>query len=423
MSLAERFRAIRSFTETLCAGLETEDYVIQASQEASPVKWHLAHTTWFFERFVLREFAPGYIDVDPAYGYLFNSYYETVGPFHERPRRGTLSRPTVREVYLYRRSVTEAVYELLKEADASASSDNALGSRIELGLQHEQQHQELILMDIKAAFWANPLRPALYHVASRSKQRSAATAAHPRTTRWADFAEGVVALGHEGDGFAFDNEKPLHRVLVGRHRLGSRLVTNGEYLEFIDGGGYRRPELWLSEGWSAVKAREWSAPQYWERDGASWWIMTLFGMQRLDESEPVAHVSYYEADAFARWRGVRLPSEAEWERAAKGTEVRGNLLESALLHVAPAAGRDGLEQLYGDLWEWTQSPYASYPGFKPLEGSLGEYNAKFMCNQHVLRGGSFATPLSHVRASYRNYFPPDARWQFSGLRLASDLIS
>ncbi|WP_049623537.1 ergothioneine biosynthesis protein EgtB [Frateuria defendens] len=402
---SERYRGIRRRTLALCGGLSAEDMMVQSMPDASPAKWHLAHTTWFFEQFVLGRKA-GYRPYRPAWHYLFNSYYQSVGPMHARPERGLLSRPSLDEVLDYRRQVDEALSALL---DGDAAQDMA--PLVELGLQHEQQHQELLLTDIKHAFWCNPLKPAC----APSAGEGGAGASLP--LRYVAGREGVAGIGHLGAGFAYDNETPRHRVWLAPHALANRLVTNAEYAAFVHDGGYREPSLWLSDGWAAVQREGWARPLYWEADLAS--EFTVAGVRAIDPHAPVAHLSYFEADAFARWAGARLPTEAEWESAAEPLPVAGNLLDQAPKLPAAAQG-EGLQQLYGDLWEWTASPYVGYPGFRPLSGSLGEYNGKFMNGQWVLRGGSCATPREHIRASYRNFFPPHARWQFAGLRLAQD---
>ncbi|MGN6236178.1 ergothioneine biosynthesis protein EgtB [Dyella sp.] len=404
--LLPRFQAIRQRTVSLSAPLSAEDLMVQSMPDASPGKWHLAHTTWFFEQFVLSR-RPGHAPRRPEWMVLFNSYYQSVGPMHARPRRGLLSRPSLAEVLEYRRYVDEAVSEQLSTGD-----DPELATLVELGLNHEQQHQELLLTDIKHALWCNPLLPA-YSEPSRGPADAPAA-----PMRWVAGREGIVEIGHAGGGFTFDNETPRHRALLQPHALAHRLVTNAEYLAFVHDGGYREPGLWLSDGWATVQAEGWEKPIYWQPDLAS--EFTLHGVTALDPAAPVCHLSYFEADAFARWAGARLPTEAEWESAAAALPVRGNLQDSGHLHPQPAPGDEGLLQMFGDVWEWTASPYVSYPGFQPLPGSLGEYNGKFMNGQWVLRGGSCVTPCDHVRASYRNFFPPHARWQFAGIRLGHD---
>ncbi len=381
--------------------------MLQSMPDASPGKWHLAHTTWFFEQFVLGR-DPSYRSIDAAWNFLFNSYYQSVGPMHARPQRGLLSRPSLEEVRGYRRVIDDAVRELLVRDD-----DPVLQSLVELGLHHEQQHQELLLTDIKHAFWCNPLRPA-YHGAPAPS----VVAKQTGPLRFMDGREGIVEIGHRADGFAFDNETPRHRTLLQPHALASRLVTNGEYQAFVREGGYREPGLWLSDAWSLLQREGWQQPIYWEADLAS--EFTLAGVREINPHEPVCHLSYFEADAFARWAGERLPTEAEWESAAEGVPINGNLQDEGRFQPRAASGAEGLQQLYGDVWEWTASPYVSYPGFRPLPGALGEYNGKFMCGQWILRGGSCVTPSDHLRASYRNFFPPHARWQFAGLRLGRD---
>lgn len=384
--VADRYRQIRVATETLAAPLSPEDCQVQSMPDVSPTKWHLAHVSWFFETFLLVPHLPGYKAFDPAYATLFNSYYVGVGDRHPRPERGLLTRPSLDEVRAYRRRVDEAMLQLV---ESPLPSDVA--SLVELGLQHEQQHQELILMDIQHVLSCNPLEPAY-------DQRAAA----PEPTKvqdWLSFPGGVYEIGHDGSGFAFDNEGPRHRIWLEPFSIADQLVTAGDYLHFIDDGGYRRPELWLSDGWTTVETQGWEAPLYWRRDKGRWTRFSLQGRGPVDSGEPVLHVSYYEADAYARWAGRRLPTEAEWE---------------------VAGCRGALRQLYDRGWQWTASAYAPYPGFRPAEGAVGEYNGKFMVNQMVLRGGSLATPQGHSRASYRNFFPPAARWAFSAVRLAGD---
>jgi ergothioneine biosynthesis protein EgtB len=409
-ALTRRYGDVRQLTERLCEPLAVEDYQLQSMPECSPPKWHLAHTTWFFETFVLAEHEPCFRPHHPQFRYLFNSYYEAVGDRWPRPARGLLSRPTVAEVSAYRRAIDGRVAELI----ATVSDDGlpTIAPLIEIGLNHEQQHQELLLTDLKHAFGLNPLRPA-YSLAEFGRSSGAA----PRAVEWQVHPAGVRWIGHHGDGFAFDNEGPRHRVFVNAFAVASAPVTAGEYLAFIESGGYRQPTLWLSDGWAARVQHGWEAPLYWDRGDEGWAVFTLYGQRPLDPAEPVCHVSYYEADAFARWAGARLPTEAEWETAVAGRDVSGTFLDSGRFHPAPV---DGGAAFFGDVWEWTASPYAAYPGYRPAGGALGEYNGKFMCNQLVLRGGSCVTPAGHVRPTYRNFFPPDARWQFSGLRLAND---
>lgn len=422
--LAVRYDAVRTATRALTEPLELEDYGLQSMPDASPAKWHLAHTTWFFETFVLARHAASrgleHRPFHPRFGYLFNSYYETVGRFHPRPQRGLLSRPTVAQVQEYRDHVDLAMTELL----ARGVSDE-MAAVIEVGLQHEQQHQELVLTDLKHGLGCNPLRPIYRAAAPAAAQGSDHPSALPQ--QWLEHEGGLVDVGHTGLGFGFDNELPRHRVYLRPFAIASRLVTCGDYLEFMADGGYERAELWLSAGWDVVQRLGWEAPLYWERESASdpWQLFTLHGLQAIDAAEPVCHVSLYEADAFARWRDSRLPTEAEWELTCGAQPIAGNFAESRAFHpraLVPSTSpaRLGLEQAFGDVWSWTASAYSPYPGFRPLPGALGEYNGKFMCNQLVLRGGSCATPASHMRASYRNFFPPEARWQFSGLRLARD---
>jgi ergothioneine biosynthesis protein EgtB len=407
--LAARYRAVRAATERLRAPLSAEDCAVQSMPDASPIKWHLAHTTWFFETFVLERSGAPHRPFDPSYRFLFNSYYNAVGPQHTRAERGLLSRPGLEEVLRYRAAVDE---QLLAWLEGGRAEGSPLLPAVEVGLHHEQQHQELILTDLKHALGGNPLRPAYRSLADPR-------AAAPPPLRFERFPEGVREIGHAGGGFAFDNEGPRHRALVPAFELATRCTTNGEYLAFLEDGGYERPELWLSDGFAWQRAEGVRAPLYWERDGAGWRTFSLGGMRPLRLEEPVTHVSYYEAAAFAEWAGARLPSELEWEVAATGAEIEGNFAESELFHPSPASGT-GLVQRFGDVWEWTRSDYAPYPGFRPAPGALGEYNGKFMCNQRVLRGGSCATPASHIRVTYRNFFPPPARWQFSGIRLARD---
>ena len=403
------YAAVRAQSEALCEPLATEDYVVQPIVDASPPRWHLAHTTWFFETFLLKPFAAHYQPFDPAFEYLFNSYYNGIGNQFPRPLRGTLSRPTVADVRRYREHVDAAMQPLLQREDANVQS------RIELGLHHEQQHQELLLTDIKANLGLNPLKPA-YRAAGEFPVEAAPPLA------FESFGAGLAEIGAAGAGFCFDNERPRHRVWLDDFALANRLVTNAEYAAFIDDGGYDAPALWLSEGWAWRSEHDVCAPMYWRRVDGAWLEYRLDGERQVEDDAPVTHVSYFEADAYARWAGARLPTEAEWEHAAAGCPVRGTFALDAV-HPRPAQGDGGLLQLFGDCWEWTSSAYGPYPGFAPLAGTLGEYNGKFMSSQNVLRGGSCATPSGHVRATYRNFFYPKDRWQFTGIRLAKSAPS
>jgi ergothioneine biosynthesis protein EgtB len=432
--LAERYRAVRASTMALASPLSDEDCTVQSMPDASPTKWHLAHTTWFFETFVLAPALSSFRPLEPAYAYLFNSYYEAVGDRYPRPQRGLITRPTMSEIRRYREHVDSIMLELLArwdaEMDEGAMAEAPASSprfAAVLGLHHEQQHQELLLTDIQHALFQNPLRPAYARpgaaVEEGTPAESEVRAAHTSQPTL-PFAEGLRAIGNEaGGGFAFDNERPRHREFVEAFALGGRLVTNREYLGFILDGGYKRPELWLSDGWAVAQSQKWTAPLYWEEPitSGALRIFSLRGVRLADLSAPVCHVSFYEADAYARWAGARLPSEAEWEVAAATVPITGNFVESGRLaptRTPALRPGEGPAQLFGDVWEWTQSPYTPYPGFVPFAGALGEYNGKFMCNQMVLRGGSCATSVTHVRRSYRNFFPPGARWQFTGIRLA-----
>lgn len=410
-TLAERLRRVRARSRHLAAPLSEEDAMVQSMDDASPAKWHLAHTTWFFERFVLGA-DPAYRARDPQWDYLFNSYYQSIGPAHARPHRGLLSRPSLAQVLDYRAEIESRVLAQLQAGTLEPQTLQIL----ELGLQHEQQHQELLLTDIKHAFWRNPLGPA--YRADLATQHAPAS-----PLRWLQRDEQISEIGAAPwpahADFAYDNESPRHRVLVPAHALASRPVSNAEYAEFIADGGYRTVGLWLSDGWAKRCAKDWQRPLYWHADGAR--EFTLGGWRERDPHAPVCHLSLFEADAFARWAGARLPTEAEWEQAAAGVAIAGNFVETDALHPRSAAPTDtGLQQLFGDVWEWTGSAYLPYPGFRPWSGTLGEYNGKFMNAQWVLRGGSCATPHDHIRASYRNFFPSDARWQFAGVRLAKD---
>jgi ergothioneine biosynthesis protein EgtB len=407
--LREQFRAVRETTVALCAPLSDEDCVVQSMADCSPAKWHLAHTTWFFETFVLERVCAPYVAFDPAFRVLFNSYYQSVGEQYARPRRGLLTRPSRARVLEYRRAVDARMQDVL-----ARGVEEDVAAIIELGLHHEQQHQELLLTDIKHLFGCNPLHPAYRETAPTRRGHEAS----PVT--WFDYPPDLARFGHDDDRFAFDNEGPPHRAYLHAYTLASRPVTCGEYLAFIEDGGYERPEFWLSAGWDMARNQGWRSPLYWSCDGDGWQVQTLHGLRPFAPHEPVCHVSYFEADAYARYAGARLPTEYEWEYAARRASMQGNFFESAALHPQPAApaGTTQPQQLYGDVWEWTASAYAPYPGFAPVRGALGEYNGKFMCGQHVLRGGSRATPPGHARITYRNFFPPHARWQFSGIRLA-----
>ena len=414
--LRRRYLAVRAVTEELCEPLEPDDLLLQSMPDASPVKWHLAHTTWFFENFVLARAIPGYRPFHPQFNFLFNSYYNAAGPRWPRPERALLSRPTVEEVFQYRIYVDERMLHLL-ESDRLDPADPFIETII-LGLNHEQQHQELILTDLKHPWSLNPLRPVY------SAPLPEVEAAQSPPTGWLAIEAGLATIGHGGNGFAFDNETPQHRTWLAGCRIAKRLVTCGEYLAFMADRGYQRPEFWLSDGWLVREERQWSAPLYWQQEGPDWWTFTLNGYRPVNPAEPICHVSYYEADAFARWAGARLPTEAEWEVAAESSDLTGHFAEAGRFSPASApveGDRGPLVQLYGDVWQWTASPYLGYPGYQPTAGALGEYNGKFMCNQLVLRGASCATPHSHARRTYRNFFPADARWQFSGVRLAEDL--
>jgi ergothioneine biosynthesis protein EgtB len=401
-----RYRAVRDLTEALAAPLSAEDQTVQSMPDASPAKWHRAHTTWFFDEFVLTPHHAGHRAFDPAYRFLFNSYYEAVGPRHPRAARGVVSRPGVEEVGAFRAHVDEAMVELL-----GAGPSPEVLELVELGINHEQQHQELLLMDIKHALSCNRIDPV--YRAARQPECPAPD------LRWIAHPGGKTAIGHDGGGFAYDNEGPAHHVWLEPFELASRAITNAEVLAFIADDGYRRSDLWLSDGWATVQAEGWEAPLYWRAEDGGWSAFTLAGRLAVDPHQPACHLSYYEADAIARWLGARLPTEAEWEAVAAATAPTGNLLDLDLLHPLPAAaGGAGPSQLFGDVWEWTGSAYLPYPGFRPAPGAVGEYNGKFMVNQQVLRGGACVTPPGHVRATYRNFFPPSARWAFSGARLA-----
>jgi ergothioneine biosynthesis protein EgtB len=428
--LRDRFHQVRKFTNDLCVGLEPEDCVVQSMPDVSPTKWHLAHTTWFFETFILKKFVPGYRAEIPEYGYLFNSYYNAAGDMHRRDLRGLISRPTVSEAQRYRASVDSHIDDLFSNPDESLLDD--IEPILILGIHHEQQHQELLITDIKHVFAQNPLYPVFR--ASRARHSVRAGERMPTPTsrgrcQFIDFEETVTAIGHDGDGFAYDNEGPRHKALIPSFSLATRPVTNGEYIAFIEDNGYARPEFWLSLGWMTVNEQRWNAPLYWTKRDGAWWNFTLSGLRPVNHSEPVTHVSYFEADAYANWAGARLPTEFEWERAGLDCPIEGNFIENELFHPAAAESAVSAErpeqhrqlsQIFGDVWEWTRSAYSPYPGYRAAPGALGEYNGKFMCNQYVLRGGSCATSRSHIRRTYRNFFQPEKRWQFTGIRLARD---
>jgi ergothioneine biosynthesis protein EgtB len=402
--MTNRFTSIRGATVQLAAPLAIEDMVVQTLPEVSPTKWHLAHTTWFFETFVLVPFVPKYRRYHARYAALFNSYYRAAGPAHPQAARGHCSRPTVAEILAYRSAVDDAILTLLARP---LDPDSDLAARVELGLQHEQQHQELILTDVKHVLAQSGLAPAY-------RRSPALPPGEVAALEWIAVPGGMVTIGAGDAGFAFDNERPRHRAWLEPYALAHRLVTCGEYAAFVADGGYARPELWLADGWDFRARAELHAPLYWLGDGRQF---TLAGERALDPAAPVGHVSYYEADAYARWAGARLPSEAEWEAVAAAVPVAGNFVESGQLDPAPAQA-SGLTQLYGDVWQWTSSAYAPYPRYAPLRGELAEYNGKFMSGRMVLRGGSCLSPRAHLRASYRNFFPPDTRWQVAGIRLA-----
>jgi ergothioneine biosynthesis protein EgtB len=406
-SLAARYAAVRAQTVALAGPLSAEDCALQSTPDASPVKWHLAHTTWFFETFVLAPARGGYHPFHPQFRSLFNSYYVGVGARHPRAERGLLSRPSLDEIHAYRRHVDACMLEFI------GAEDSAVRDLIELGIQHEQQHQELILTDLKHLLSRNPLAPAYVAAPALSAPPVAPAQA------WNALPDGIRLIGHDGSGFCFDNEMPRHRVYLAACEIATRPVSNGEYAIFMADGGYDRHELWLAEGWDVKTAQNWQAPLYWQRDGAAWAVFSLHGLRQPDAAAPVCHVSFFEADAYARWAGGRLPTEAEWESHAATQQVDGHFVEDGFLDPR-AATAAAATQVFGDVWEWTRSAYEPYPGYRAAAGAVGEYNGKFMSNQYVLRGGSCATPRTHIRASYRNFFPAAARWQFSGIRLARD---
>ncbi|MDX1585480.1 MAG: ergothioneine biosynthesis protein EgtB [Balneolaceae bacterium] len=408
--LIKRFKAIRKFSRQLTEPLEIEDYVVQAMENTSPTKWHLAHVSWFYETFLLDKVYDDYESLHPQYAYIFNSYYLQTGEPLTRSKRGLLTRPTVREVFEFREYVNKEVLKFLENATEEQLEE--FGPVIEIGNNHEQQHQELMITDFKYMFAQNPLRPAYKDLELPESNKVP-------PLEWVSFDEGVYRIGNEGDEFTYDNEHPRHRTFLEAFELSDRLITNREYMKFIEDDGYERSELWLDDGWATVNENGWNSPLYWTKKDGEWHYFTLSGMRKVDPNEPVTHVSYYEADAYARWAGARLATEAEWEVAAGDRPYNGNFVEEGHFHPRPLQdSKQGLKQMYGDVWEWTKSAYDAYPGYEPLPGALGEYNGKFMCSQYVLRGGSCATSETHIRKTYRNFFYPDARWQFNGIRLA-----
>ncbi len=413
VELAQNLLSARRLTMDLALPLSDEDQTVQACPDASPTKWHLAHTSWFFETFVLQPFLAGYKVFDPRYNYCFNSYYEAQGARHPRAERGLLSRPSAADIRLYRAHVDEGLAQLFASGQAY---EPQIASLLEIGLHHEQQHQELLLTDILSLFGANPLRPAYREVPLAASTNEAPP------MRWIPFGGGLYTIGHDEPGFAYDNEAPAHRVFANPFKLADRLVTNGEWLEFMRDGGYETHQHWLADGWTKVRQDNWRAPLYWEEQDGAWHQMSLYGLAPVSPAAPVSHVSFYEADAYARWAGKRLPTEFEWEIAASSITVHGNMLNSDALRPLPAMGSGDmmLSQMFGDVWEWTQSAYAPYPGYRPAEGAIGEYNGKFMCSEQVLRGASCVTPDASARRTYRNFFYPHQRWQFCGLRLADE---
>jgi ergothioneine biosynthesis protein EgtB len=418
--LRDRFYQVRKFTNALCVGLEPEDCVVQSMPDVSPTKWHLAHTTWFFETFILKKVVPGYCPEVPEYAYLFNSYYNAAGDMHRRDLRGLISRPTVSQAQRYRASIDSHIGDLLSNPDESLLDE--VEPILVLGIHHEQQHQELLITDIKHVFAQNPLHP-VFRQPKTGGRSSATPGSRSSALQFIECDERIVEIGHDGRGFAYDNEGPRHRALVPAFSLATRPVTNSEYIAFIEDNGYSRPEFWLSLGWMTVNEQRWNAPLYWTKRDGAWWNFTLSGFRPVDQSEPVTHVSYFEADAYANWAGARLPTEFEWERAALDCAIDGNFVEDQTFHPRPTStsGNDRqLYQMFGDVWEWTRSAYSPYPSYRAAPGALGEYNGKFMCNQYVLRGGSCATSRTHIRRTYRNFFQPEKRWQFTGIRLARD---
>ncbi len=408
------YQATRHVTEKICKPLEIEDYVIQTMPEASPAKWHLAHVTWFFEAFLLKPYLTDYKEFNQGFHYIFNSYYQQLGVMHPRAKRGLLSRPTVADIYRYRAYVDEKMQILIE----NIGEQPEIQKRIMIGLNHEQQHQELFFTDIKYNLSVNPLYPVYRDDLAPAPQ----TNPNPNLQQWHHFDSGMYQIGNNAQNeFIFDNEYPTHQHYVDEFQLSSRLITNGEYIEFIEDKGYQRPEFWLSDGWATVQQQQWQAPLYWQKRDDAWWCFTLSGLQPVDENAPVCHVSYFEADAYTTWADARLATEFEWEVAAQSLPMEGNFYEADHLQPIPALDATHLQQMYGDVWEWTRSPYVAYPKYRPAKGAIGEYNGKFMCNQFVLRGGSCVTSQNHIRLSYRNFFYPHERWQFKGFRLAKDV--
>ena len=415
LNLSKAFESVRAKTEDLCRPLSPEDFLLSVNEETSPPKWHLAHTSWFFEHFVLEGYSRDYQCFDPQYSFLFNSYYKAVGNYLPKSKRGFITRPTIDEVYQYRHHVTKEVLALLQNLDPETEAK--IMEIMEFGINHEQQHQELLLMDVKRSFFENPLRPK-YQVMSFPIRK-------PATAKWRTVPSGMVQIGcpKRTQSFAFDNEKDKHKVWLEAFCLSSHLVTNGEYLKFIEEGGYKNPAFWLSDGWDFKEKENWTSPLYWEKKGQLWWTMTLSGMVPLELNAPVVHVSFYEAMAYAKWKGCRLPTEAEWETAAKAEPVKGQFLETPTLEPEVSAETHELfSQIHGTVWEWTQSSYTAYPRYEPLKDGLSEYNEKFMCNQYVLRGGSAVTPEAHYRPTYRNFYYPHMRWMYGGIRLAKEVL-
>jgi len=413
IELIDKFKTVRAFSEELAKPLKIEDYVIQSMPDVSPTKWHLGHVSWFFEAFILDKAVKNYKSIDTKYTYIFNSYYVLIGERFVRADRGLLSRPTVEDVYNYRQFVNENLIDFLE--NCSEAEFEKYAPIVEVGLNHEQQHQELLLTDIKHVLSFNPLNPVYSSVELPKGDY--------QSLNWKAFDDGVYQIGNSGEKFCYDNETPIHKEYLHSFQLGTRLVTNQEFIEFIEAGAYKKQEWWLSDGWATLDKENWEAPLYWKKIDGKWCYFTLNGLKPVSPNEPVSHVSYYEAEAYARWKDSRLPTEAEWEIAADNIEIKGNFVDNKFFHPISSNNKreQNLNQMYGDVWEWTQSAYLPYHGYKPLPGALGEYNGKFMSGQMVLRGGSCATYSNHIRKTYRNFFPPHSRWQFMGIRLAKDI--